>query len=160
MSNNHQSLEKNKISSDEKEIQKFGGLVNPYVKYLYGFFNKYVIRKFGLTVEKDFWYFLSFGILSAILFFTGIPYWLPVLFLSLEGLDFIFHNGGFLKEKFWTSPSKEIDAFFSELEKKTQYQVIQFISNNRLGTSNLIRILNEPRFNESGSIYTVILKKQ
>jgi hypothetical protein len=66
----------------------------------YGFFNKYVIRKFGLTVEKDFWYFLSFGLLTAILFFSGIPYWLPVLFLSLAGLDFILHNGGFLKEKF------------------------------------------------------------
>jgi hypothetical protein len=160
MSDPESQINNKDLRSDEKDVQKFGGIINPYIKYLYGFFHKYVIQKFGLTIEKDFWYFLSFGILTSILFFSGIPYWLPVLFLSLAGLDFILHNGGFLKEKFWISPSKEIDDFFLNLEKKSQYQVIQFISLNRLSTSNIIRILQLPKFNDSCSIYDVIAKKQ
>ena len=158
--NNEKELSEQESPNDEKEIQKFGGLINPYIKYLYGFLFKYVIQKFGLTIERDFWYLLSFGLLTSILFFTGIPYWLPLLFLSLAGLDFILHNGGFLKEKFWTSPSKELDSFFADLEKKSQYQVIQFLLNNRISTRDLKKILQQSQFNDSNSIYSVIVKKQ
>ena len=146
--------------NEEKDIEKFGGIIHPYVKYIYGFLYKYIIKPLKLDISKEFFYFLSFGILTIILFFSSIPIWLPILFFSLAGLDLLLLNGGFFKEKFLPPLSKEIENFFSDIENKRQYDVIKFISYNNLSTKSIIRLLEIPRFNDNAQIYSYIVKKQ
>ena len=148
------------IHDDYIEIKKFGGIIHPYVKYAYGFIYKYIIKPLKLEISREFWYFLSFGILTTILFFSTIPFWLPLLFFSLAGLEVLLMNGGFFKEKFLPSPNRDVEKFFTEIDQRRQYDAIKFISDNNLGTRTLIRILSIPKFKENAQIYSYVVKKQ
>jgi hypothetical protein len=146
-------------SQSDKDIQNFGGVVNPFIQYIYEFLQKYIIKRYNLKIRNDFWYFLTFGIFSGILYFTGISWAVPLILISLAGLVFIGDNAPFLRRKVFQSSSEEIDLFFKDIEKKSLYDAINFIINTRFGTKTTIRLLNIQKFNENIQIYEYILKK-
>ena len=101
---------------------------------------------------------MSFGVFSAILYFTGVNKWVPLGFLIGSLVVLTLHNSSYIRRKIFPKQSEEIDEFLDDLSNKSLDEILTFIKKYQLDTNQLIKILNIHKDNYD--IYLFIRKYQ
>ncbi len=150
-------------NEDEKNGElyrkEFSGLVLPYLEYIYAIFAENFIKKHELKIVSEFWIFLTMGIFSIILYFTGVNIILPLGFFFGAFLIFMLHNNSFIRRKWFPRQDEKVEVFLKTIDNKTLNQTLKTLKDNTFRTKQIIELL-KTKYNKNYQIYEFILRYQ
>lgn len=143
---------------NDLEREQFSGLILPWLNHLYKLFLDRIIEKHNLKIDKEFWFFLSLGVFSLIIYFTGINIWVPLGLFFGALLILLLHNNSYIRKKLFPRQSEEIEDFLSNIKSKSNDDILNFIKNYPLETNQIIQIIQIKK--DKYDIYLFIDKYQ
>jgi len=146
-------------SNPPKSSEKFDGLVFDYLTHLYKLLIEPLLKKLNLNPTEEFWYFLTLGVFSLILYFIGISWHLPFFLLMGAIVVLILENSSYIRRKYFRTTDETVGDFLSELDKKSLDDVLEFITRYSLVIEEIKRLLDS-KFKEYYAVYLRIYEDQ
>jgi len=113
----------------------------PWLEHLYRLFLDPYLGKHNLTVDDEFWIFLSFGIFSLLLYFKGVNVWVPAFFLMGAAIVLILRNNSYIRRRIFPTESEKIENFLNNIDTKDLNDILRFIKDYQLDTNQIIKFL-------------------
>lgn len=120
---------------------------------------KPVLEKWGLTVNDEFWFFLSLGLVSLLYTFNDPGILVPLIFFGGGFISLMLTNNVFFRRTFLTTPSEKKDDYVKNIGKMEFNEALEFIKGNELTNPQLKKIMKS-RHKDNYTLYQYIYQYQ